>query len=117
MATLTDIAACMFILAGMFFMLMGAIGIVRLPDTYHRLHAASKCLTLGLLGLLLGAMLHVGTVALIIKAVLTIFFAFLAVPVGTHILAKAAHMDGAEQWEHTLSDELAEDIEKAKRAE
>jgi len=49
------IVACVFLVLGLFFMLVGAIGIVRFPDAYNRLHASSKCGTLGLLGLLLGA--------------------------------------------------------------
>jgi len=52
----TDLLACLCILAGLFFMLVGAIGIVRFPDGFNRLHASSKCSTLGLLGLLLGAL-------------------------------------------------------------
>lgn len=104
-----DVAAAFFVLAGILFMLVGAVGIVRFPDAYNRLHASSKCSTLGLLGLLLGAVCHIGTLAVATKAVLTILFAFVATPVGSHILAKAAHIDRLRQWSRTLSDELAED--------
>lgn len=103
-----DIAAIVCLTMGLFFMLVGAVGVVRLPDVYHRLHAASKCSTLGLLGLVLAAMLHVGTLAVITKSIAVIGFAFVAVPVGSHILAKAAHRDNAPQWKGTLSDELAD---------
>jgi len=102
-----DIAAIICLAWGLFFMLVGAVGIVRLPDVYHRLHAASKCSTLGLLGLVLAAMLHVGTLAVITKSIAVIAFAFVAVPVGSHMLAKAAHRDKAPQWDGTLSDDLA----------
>jgi len=105
----TDLLACLCILAGLFFMLVGAIGIVRFPDGFNRLHASSKCSTLGLLGLLLGALLFAGTLGIAAKAMLTLLFAFVATPVGSHILAKAAHIDGLRQWPKTLSDELAED--------
>ena len=108
MNTLYDALACIFLVLGLFFMLVGAIGIVRLPDAYHRLHAASKCMTLGLLGLLLGAVFHIGTMDVMTKAALVIVFAFIASPVGSHMLAKAAHRAGTEQWSGTLSDELAE---------
>ena len=94
---------------GLFFMLVGAIGIVRFPDAYNRLHASSKCGTLGLLGLLLGAVFFIGTLTVVDKAALKIVFAFVALPVGSHNLAKAAHLDKAKQWDKTLSDELAED--------
>jgi len=113
MQTILDTLAIFFLISGLFFMLAGAIGVVRLPDCYHRLHAASKCSTLGLLGLVLAAMLHIGTLAVVTKGSAVILFAFVATPVGSHLLAKAAHRDKAPKWHGTLSDELAEDIAKA----
>lgn len=101
-----DMLSIFFLLAGLFFMLVGAVGVVRLPDVYHRLHASSKCSTLGLLGLLMAAMFHVGTLTVVTKSLAVIAFAFVATPVGSHILAKAAHRDKAKQWKGTLSDEL-----------
>lgn len=105
---LLDIAALVCLAAGLFFMFTGAVGVVRLPDVYHRLHAASKCSTLGLLGLVLAAVLHVSTLAVVTKSVAVIAFAFVAVPVGSHMLAKAAHRDKAVPWKGTLGDELTE---------
>ena len=104
-----DTLAIFFLIGGLFFMLVGAVGIVRLPDAYHRLHAASKCSTLGMMGLALAACLHVGTVDVIAKSIALILFIFVSNPVGSHMLAKAAHRDKAPQWKGTLSDELAED--------
>lgn len=109
---LGDILACVFLAAGLFFMFVGAVGVVRFPDAYHRLHASSKCSTLGLLGLLLAAVFHLLTVGVLAKALITILFAFVATPVGSHILAKAAHLDDLKQWDKTLSDEMAEDRAK-----
>jgi len=50
-----------------------------------------------------------GTVAALSKALLTLVFTFVAAPVGSHMLARSAHAAGLEQWDRTLSDELAED--------
>ncbi|MFI4861509.1 MAG: monovalent cation/H(+) antiporter subunit G [Phycisphaerales bacterium JB063] len=107
MQLVLDILAIASLAMGLFFMLVGAVGVVRLPDVYHRLHAASKCSTLGLLGLVVAAMLHVGTLAVVTKSIAVIAFAFVAVPIGSHLLSKAAHRDKAPQWKGTLSDELA----------
>ena len=115
MQLIFDILAIFFLLGGLFFMFVGALGVVRLPDAYHRLHAASKCSTLGLMGLVLAAMCHVGTLDVMTKSIAVVLFAFAATPVGSHMLAKAAHRDGAEQWKGTLSDELAEDKASAER--
>ncbi|MFG0328534.1 MAG: monovalent cation/H(+) antiporter subunit G [Phycisphaerales bacterium] len=109
MQTFADILAAFCLTVGLFFLFVGAVGIVRFPDAYNRLHAASKCSTLGLLGLLLGAVFHLGALAVMTKAMLTLIFAFVATPVGSHILARAAHIDGLEQWDRTRSDDLAVD--------
>lgn len=110
---LIHICTIVFTLAGLAFTLIGAIGVVRMPDVYHRLHASSKCATLGLIGLLIGVGFHVSLYPdgrpVVVKAIVTLLFAFVALPAGSHILAKAAHKDLARQWEGTLDDELARD--------
>ena len=112
-----DTLAIFFLIAGLFFMLVGAVGVFRMPDIYHRLHAASKCSTLGMIGLLLAASCHVGTADVIAKSIAVVLFIFVSNPVGSHMLAKAAHRDKAPQWKGTLSDELAEDNAKAQGKE
>jgi len=108
----TDSLALVFFCLGSWFMLVGAIGILRLPDLYNRLHAASKCTTLGLLGLLLAAMFHVGTLDVIIKGSLTLVFTFVAAPVGSHVLAKAALHDRCAMWRGTLECQTPPDADR-----
>ncbi|MCB9848486.1 MAG: monovalent cation/H(+) antiporter subunit G [Phycisphaeraceae bacterium] len=111
MRALADLLAALLLLGGLLFMFIGSIGVVRLPDGFHRIHAVSVCATLGLTGMLLGACFHIGSVVLISKAAMTIVFLFVAAPAGSHLLAKAAHDANLPQWGKTLSDELAEDKE------
>ena len=111
MRALADLIAAALLLGGLLFMFIGSIGVVRLPDGFHRIHAVSVCATLGLTGMLLGACFHIGSIVLISKAAMTIVFLFVAAPAGSHLLAKAAHDGDLPQWEKTLSDELAEDKE------
>ncbi len=111
-----DLLSAIALLGGLFFMLVGAIGVVRLPDAYNRIHAASKCVTLGLTGMLIAACFHLGTMPVVSKALVTIVFTLVATPMGSHLLAKAAHHGRAPQWDHTLSDELAEDKSRPDRA-
>jgi multicomponent Na+:H+ antiporter subunit G len=110
-----DLFTCAFLLFGLFFMTVGALGIVRMPDVYHRMHAATKGVTLGIVGMLVA-----GAFALIMQEsaspfrivtliALVILFQFVANPVGAHMLAKAGHLDGCPRWDKTLSDELEED--------
>jgi monovalent cation/proton antiporter MnhG/PhaG subunit len=106
---LVDFAVAIMLLIGLFFMLVGAVGLHRLPDAYNRLHGASICVTLGLTGMLVAAAEELGSWAVVSKALMTIVFTFVATPIGSHLLAKAAHHGRLEQWEKTLGDELAED--------
>lgn len=103
-----DLISVFFVIFGTFFMIVGSIGVLRLPDAYHRLHAATKCATLGLAGLLLAAVFHTHTVDIVMKSILVIVFLFVANPVGSHMLARAALRDKAPQWEGTLDDEHAD---------
>ncbi len=64
---------------------------------------------LGLLGLLLATVVHIGELSIATKAALTILFIFVSNPVGSHLLGKAALRDRAAKWHGTLSDEAEED--------
>jgi multicomponent Na+:H+ antiporter subunit G len=111
-----DWSAAIFLAIGLVFMFVGALGTVRLPDAYNRMHAASKCVTLGLTGMLLAACYHIESAPIVTKAIATIVFTFVATPIGTHLLSKAAHHGGLEQWDKTLSDELEEDKKDLSRS-
>ena len=127
LVNLLTIAALAF---GLFFLFIGALGIWRLPDVFNRMHAGSKCLTLGVSGALLAAVLHFATLyaspetrpegtagkstwvligGAAVKAALVILFQYTTAPVGAHMLARAAHVDGADKWKGTMGDELEED--------
>ena len=94
---------------GAFFMVVGALGVARFPDAYLRLHAVSKCTTLGITGLLVAACLTHGTVGIVSKSLAVIALMVVANPLGAHLLAKAAHHAKLPKWSGTVSDELAED--------
>jgi multicomponent Na+:H+ antiporter subunit G len=104
MTMVFELLALVAVTIGLFFMFVGAVGVVRLPDVYNRLHAASKCSTLGLLGLLLAAVFHIGTVGMAAKAVMVILFAFVATPLGVHMLGKAALRTRTPTWPPTEHD-------------
>jgi len=112
-----DILSLFFLAVGIFFMSVGALGIYRLPDFFNRMHAGSKCVTLGISGLVIAASLHLAGVHpneslyLATTAVLVIIFQFIAAPVGAYLIGNAAHVDKAPMVKGTL-DELAEDLRK-----
>jgi multicomponent Na+:H+ antiporter subunit G len=99
-----DIIVCLLLFAGLFFFTGGAIGILRFPDFYSRLHPAGKLDTLGSL-LALSALalfnLHhfsVGALLTSIKIVMILVFVFLASPTATHAIVDAGVRAGLAPW-------------------
>ena len=99
-----DVIVVVLLLAGLFFFTGGAIGILRFPDFYSRLHPAGKLDTLGLFlsmtGLALFGLHHFSLGALLtsIKIMLIVVFVFLASPTATHAIVDAGVRAGLEPW-------------------
>lgn len=75
------------ILFGLFFLVVGVIGVLRLPDAYTRLHASGKVAITGLFGLLLGAAILMPSVTL--RVIALSLFMILSAPVTSHAIAAA----------------------------
>jgi len=89
MTLLIDIASWVLILAGSFFTLVGAFGLVRMPEVYTRMHAASVTDTLGVGLLAFGMMLQAGLSLVTLKLVFMVMLFLFTGPVVTHALAQA----------------------------
>jgi multicomponent Na+:H+ antiporter subunit G len=99
---LLDAASWLLILAGCFFILVGAFGILRLPDVFTRAHAASVIETLGAGFLFAGLMIQAGFTQVTLKLLFVLLLFFFTGPAITHALVQAAIQIG-------LKPELAED--------
>jgi multicomponent Na+:H+ antiporter subunit G len=96
MEMLTDIVSGVFLAAGSFFILVGSLGMVRMPDVYTRMHAASLIDTLGA-GLFIGGLMIQGGMTLItVKLLLMLVFVFFASPTASYALANAAWSQGVK---------------------
>ena len=98
MPTLVHLLAGACLLGGAAFLVIGAIGLVRLPDFFTRLHAMGKCDTAGLSLSLLGLALLAGDPAVTVKLVLVLVLVAVANPTATHALARAASRAGVKVW-------------------
>ena len=78
------------ILAGSFFILVAAIGIIRFPDIYSRLHATKKATSFGILLIILGVALYFFTLEVIIKAILILVFIYLTAPLAAHSISNSS---------------------------
>jgi multicomponent Na+:H+ antiporter subunit G len=88
------ILVIIFVLSGIFFMTVGSIGILRLPDFVARTHAISKSDTLGIILVITGLIIHEGFGFTSAKLFLVVLFIALANPIGSHALVLAAIKKG-----------------------
>jgi multicomponent Na+:H+ antiporter subunit G len=104
-----QIAISVFLITlGIFFMFVGSVGILRLPDFYSRTHTISKGDTLGIFMVIIGLIVYEGFTQSSLKLLLIVFFIALSNPVGSHALAKAAFTKGLKPF-------LSENDEEADR--
>jgi multicomponent Na+:H+ antiporter subunit G len=97
------IGGCLVI--GAFLMFLTGLGLVRMPDIFTRMHAATKSASLGVALLLLAAALFFQETMVVTKAVVTIAFIFLTAPVAASLLGRAAYARRTPLWEHSVLDE------------
>jgi multicomponent Na+:H+ antiporter subunit G len=91
---LVDIASWTLLAGGSFFLLVGGIGLLRMPDFYTRLHAAGVTDTGGAGLMLAGLMLQAGLSLVTVKLLLALFFILFTSPTACHALAKTALQEG-----------------------
>ncbi len=103
------IAALMVV--GALFMLVAALGIVRMPDVFTRMSCNAKSVTIGLGFLLLAFMLHFREFGVGSRALATIAFIALTIPVASHRIGRSAYLSGVTLWKGTIKDELGEALE------
>lgn len=94
------------LIVGAFFALVAAIGLVRLPDLYMRMHSASKAGTVGSGLLLLAAGLYSQDLAILARAIAGFVFFLLTAPVSAHLLARAAHRSGYDLGALSVRDDM-----------
>jgi multicomponent Na+:H+ antiporter subunit G len=103
-----EVVASGLVLVGAFLALLAGIGVVRLPDVFARMHAATKPATLGLALICLGAAISDAQLSDVAKLALVVLLQFFTAPVGAHMVGRAAYHCGDLVDEDTVLDELAE---------
>lgn len=103
---MAEILALGFMLVGAMFTFIAALGVVRLPDLFMRMHANTKSATLGVGFIMLGAAIYFSDITVTARAVAVILFLVITAPISSHLLARAAYFSGIPLWKKTLSDDL-----------
>ena len=103
---ITQGIAALVMVIGALFSLLAAVGLLRLPDLYTRMHAASKAGVVGAGLILLAVALVSFDAAVALRAMLGIIFLVLTTPVSAHLLARAAYQAGVGLADQTSIDDL-----------
>ncbi len=109
--TAYQIVGLALIVAGVLFDISGCVGLVRLPDVYNRIQASTKCVVLGTVMILLGAVIWLGTAHAVLKGLVCILFILITSSTAAHALSRAAHRSGVPLDSCSVVDRYAEDGE------
>jgi multicomponent Na+:H+ antiporter subunit G len=111
---MTDVIGYTLIIVGILFDIFGCIGLVRFPDVYNRLQAATKCVTLGTILLLFGVGLADGVGPIASRAVICAVFILITSPTAAHAIAKGSYASKVPLWENSVVDKYGDDVAKEK---
>lgn len=104
---MTEIIMSIFMLSSALFILLAAVGILRLPDLLTRMHASTKAGALGIALMMIAMSVHFASLEIFAKAIAVILFIFMTAPVAAHAIGRAGYFVGVPVWEKTVKDELA----------
>lgn len=100
-----ELLVCLFLLIGGLLSLAAAVGVIRLPDLFTRMHAATKTGTVGISAIAIGMMIHFSNITVTSRGALVIAFFLLTAPVAAHMIGRAAYRSGVSLWLLTRIDE------------
>ena len=103
---MTEVISAALLIVGSLFLLLAAIGVLRMPDLLLRIQVATKASTLGVGCMLLALAVYSHDFSITIRALLVITFFFMTAPVAAHMIGRAAYFVGVPLWEGTIVDEL-----------
>ena len=95
---------------GAIFILLSALGVLRFPDLYSRMHAATKASSFGVALMLIGISIWIPTPYIIIEALLIILFIYITAPIASHMIGRVAHLLNIKVGSEDCIDELEQAI-------
>ncbi|MEQ6375826.1 monovalent cation/H(+) antiporter subunit G [Bacillaceae bacterium S4-13-58] len=107
-----EIIISFFILVGTIVTVSASIGILRFPDIYTRMHAATKSATLGVSSIMIASFLYLFDLHGVSsgKLILAIIFVLLTAPVSGHMISRAAYRSGVKLWDKSVRDDYAKTL-------
>jgi multicomponent Na+:H+ antiporter subunit G len=103
---MSDLVVAVLLVIGASFLLLAGVGVLRMPDVFSRMQAATKASTLGVGCILVAVAVHFNDLGITVRALAASVFFLLTAPVSAHLLGRASYFLGVPLWEGTVIDEL-----------
>lgn len=103
---ITSLLSAIFLISGSAICLLASVGMLRLPDFFMRMHAATKAGVVGSGLVLIGVAFAYPSPGMAIKVAIAVAFLLLTTPVAGHLLARAGYVAGVPMWHGTVQDRL-----------
>lgn len=103
---MSEIVIMILAFLGACFILLAAIGLVRMPDLYLRISVTTKATTLGIGLILICVGIYFSELGITSRVIAIIFFLILTAPVGAHLLGRASYFIGVPLWKKSVLDQL-----------
>jgi len=97
------------LILGALFILISAIGILRLPDLFMRMHATTKTNSIGITLILIATMFTFPDYTNVLKGLLIIIFIYLTSPLGAHMIGKSGLIRNIKKWQEYVRDDFTEE--------
>jgi multicomponent Na+:H+ antiporter subunit G len=103
---MTEIIIAIIATIGAVFVLLAAIGVLKMPDLFLRISVTTKAATLGVGLMLVGVTLHFSDFYTTTRSIAIVLFVFLTAPIGAHLIGRAAYIFGVPLWKNNRVDQL-----------
>ncbi|KPQ29469.1 MAG: multicomponent Na+:H+ antiporter subunit G [Marinobacter excellens HL-55] len=109
---MSELIVSILLLTGAGFMILAAVGILRLPDLPTRMHASTKAGAMGAMMTMAGVAMHFADVVVFTRAFAIVIFILITAPIAAHVIGRAGYFLGTPLWEGTIKDELKDNYDE-----
>ncbi|WP_178983446.1 monovalent cation/H(+) antiporter subunit G [Winogradskyella helgolandensis] len=103
---MSDILVGILATFGTVFVLLAAVGLIRMPDTYLRISVTTKAATLGIGLILIAAAVYFNDLSITSRVLAIILFIVLTAPIAAHLIGRASYFIGIKLWDKSIMDDL-----------
>lgn len=111
---MADLVVAALFAIGALFILLAAVGVVRMPDLFIRMSCSTKAATLGVTACVLGAAVHFGDAGVAARALAGALFLLVTAPVAAQVIGRAAYLLGVPLWRGTAADALRDRYDRTR---